>query len=118
MKVSRRPAPRCSGRRSSRQQPERLDLARRALVKAAERVAEPAQRAGRAPAQDHPRLPGLTQELVDPVRPPGAEQRHEAATADVDQILREQVRARIPTPVSRRNSEMCEGSQRSAENAL
>ena len=40
-------------------------------------------------------MPRLAQRDVDPVRPPRSEQRDQAAAADVDQVLREQMRARI-----------------------
>ncbi len=64
-------------------------------MEAAQRVIEPAEGTCRAAAQDHPRRPRLTQDLIESVCLPGPQQRHEAATADVDQILRKQVLPRI-----------------------
>ena len=75
---------------AERQQAQALDPPRRA-VEAGHRLGEPAERAGREAAEDDPRFPGLAQDLVDPVRPPDAEQADHAAAADVDQVLGEEV---------------------------
>ncbi len=63
------------------------------VVVGGDRVAEPAERASRKAAQDDARLPCLAHDLVDPVCLPHAEQADEAAAADVDQVLREEVLA-------------------------
>ena len=80
------------------QQAEPLDPARGA-VEAGHRLGEPAERAGREPAEDDAGLPGFAQDLVDPVRPPDAEQADHAAAADVDQVLGEQVLAQVLGPL-------------------
>src|SRR6202000_215692 len=74
-----------NGRRAEPLEPRRLP------VEAGHRLGEPAERARREAAEDDPRFPALAQDLVDPVRFPDAEQADDAATADVDQVLREQV---------------------------
>ncbi len=73
-----------------RQEAEPLDP-RRAPVERGDRLLEPAQRARAQAAQDGPALPGVAQDLVEAMRAPHAEQRHDAAAADVDEVLREQV---------------------------
>ena len=83
---------------AERQQAEPLDPLRRA-VEAADRLGEPAERAGREAAEDDARLPGLAQDRVDPVRAPDAEQADDAAAADVDQVLGEQVAAQVLGPL-------------------
>ena len=60
-------------------------------VEGAEGLVEPAQRAGRGAAQDDAPPPGLAQDLVQPVRVPGAEHAHHVSAAHVDEVLREQV---------------------------
>ena len=83
---------------AERQQAEPLEPLRRA-VEAGHRLGEPAERAGREAAEDDPRFPGFAQDRVDPVRPPDPEQADDAAAADVDQVLGEQVaRAGPPAP--------------------
>ena len=83
---------------AERQQAEALEPFRCA-VEAGHRLGEPAERAGGEAAEDDPRLPGLAQDLVDPVRPPDPEQADDAAAADVDQVLGEQVRAQVLRPL-------------------
>src|SRR4026207_1642872 len=56
----------------------------------------PPRGSGREPAQPHALRPCLAQDGVDPVRAPDAEHRDHAAAADVDQVLAEQVLARLP----------------------
>ena len=79
---------------AERQQPEAAQPFR-LPVEAAHRLGEPAERAGREAAEDHPRFPGLAQDRVDPVRAPDAEQADDAAAADVDQVLGEEVAAQV-----------------------
>ena len=79
---------------AERQQAQALHPARRA-VEAGHRLGEPAERPGGEAAEDDAPLPGLAQDRVDPVRPPDAEQADDAAAADVDQVLGEQVRAQV-----------------------
>src|SRR5919108_6439643 len=67
-----------------RQQPEAGDPLRPA-VERRDRLLEPAQRSRAQPAQDGPLLPAGAQHLVEAVRAPDAEQRDDAAAADVDQ---------------------------------
>ena len=76
-------------------------------VVAADRLGEPAQRAGAEAAEDDARLPGLAQDLVDAVRAPDAEQAQEAAAADVDQVLGEQVRADVARRRARAETARC-----------
>ena len=68
-----------------------IDLA----VIAAHRLGEPTERPGTEPAEDHSGLMGLAQHRVDPMRPPDAEQADQAATADIDHVLRQEVRADV-----------------------
>ena len=79
---------------AERQQPEPLDPLRRA-VEPGHRLREPAERAGREPAEDDPRFPRFAQDDVDAVRPPDPEQADHAAAADVDQVLGEEVAAEV-----------------------
>ena len=67
----------------------------RVAVEAGHRLGEPAQRPGGEAAEDHPGLPALAEDLVDPVGPPDPEQADDAAAADVDQVLGEQVAAQV-----------------------
>jgi hypothetical protein len=76
------------------QEPHALDRARRAVV-AGHRLLEPAQRAGAQAAQHDAGLPRLAQRDVEAVRAQHAHQADDAAAADVDQILVEQVRAHV-----------------------
>ena len=55
----------------------------------------PAQRAGRHPAEDDAGLPRLAEDLVEAVHPPDREQVGDAAAADPDDVLREQVRPHV-----------------------
>src|SRR4051794_28080464 len=64
-----------------------------------DRLLEPAERAGREAAEDHPRLPCLAEDLVDSVRSPDPEQADDAPAAHVDQVLSEKVRAQILGPL-------------------
>ena len=79
---------------AEREQAEPLDPLRRA-VEPGHRFREPAQRAGREPAEDDPGFPGFAQDRVDAMRAPDAEQADHAAAADVDQVLREEVAANV-----------------------
>ena len=79
---------------AERQQPQALDPARLA-VEAGYRLGEPAQRPCREPAEDDAGIPGLAQDLVDPMRPPDPEQADHAAAADVDQVLGEEVATQV-----------------------
>ena len=79
---------------AERQQAEPLDPPRRA-VEAGHRLREPAERAGREPAEDDARFPGFAQDHVDAVRAPDPEQADHAAAADVDQVLGEEVAAQV-----------------------
>ena len=83
---------------AERQQPQALEPLRGA-VEAGHRLGEPAERAGREPAEDDPGLPGFAQDLVDPVGAPDPEQADHAAAADVDQVLGEQVAAQVLRPL-------------------
>src|SRR5215207_8175597 len=71
---------------AERQEVEALDPPGRP-VEAAQDLAEPAERAGREAAEDDARAPGLAQNVVDAVRPPGPEHADHAAATDVDQVL-------------------------------
>ena len=55
----------------------------------------PAQRAGRHPAEDDAGLPHLAEDLVEAVHPPHREQVRDAAAADPDDVLLEQVRPHV-----------------------
>ena len=68
-------------------------------MEAGDRLGEPAERAGREPAEDTPASQHFAQDLVDPVRAPDAEQADDAAAADVDQVLGEQVAAQVLGPL-------------------
>ena len=72
------------------QQAQPGDPLRRA-VEGRHRLAEPAQRSRAQAAQHDAAPPALAQHLVEPVRAPDAHQRHDAAAADVDEVLVEQV---------------------------
>ena len=102
-----------------RQQAEALHDARRP-VEGGQRLAEPAQRAGRQAAQHDAAAPGLGQHLVEAVRAPGAEHAHDVAAADVDHVLlRAGARATSPSTAplerSRRNSDTWLASVRQAK---
>ena len=73
-----------------RQDPEPAHDLRRP-VERGDGLGEPAQRAGRQAAEDHAAAPGALEHRVDAVRAPRAQQAQDAAAADVDQVLREQV---------------------------
>ena len=60
-------------------------------VEGAERLREPAQRAGGRPAQHDAFAPRLAQHRVEPVCAPRAEHADDVAATNVDQILCEQV---------------------------
>src|SRR6476619_3383358 len=79
---------------AERQQAESLNRSW-LTVEAGHRVGEPAERAGREPAEDDAPLPRFAQDRVDAVRPPNAEQADDAAAADVDQVLFEQMRTQV-----------------------
>ncbi len=73
-----------------RQEPEPAHGLRRP-VERRDGLLEPAQRARAEPAEHGPAPPRLLEEAVDAVGEPRPEQGHDAAPADVDQVLREQV---------------------------
>jgi hypothetical protein len=70
-------------------------------VEGAERLREPAERAGGGAAQHDAFAPRLAQHAVESVRAPGPEHAHDVATADIDQILREQVRGEVVLDAAR-----------------
>ena len=76
------------------QQAQPANQPRRA-VERAQRLLEPAQRARRGPAHDDAPPPCAAQDRVESMCAPGAEHAHHVATADVDQILGEQVGGEI-----------------------
>jgi len=63
----------------------------RCAMEGAERLLEPAQRAGRGSAQDDAAPPRFTQDRVQAVCAPGAEHAEHVAAAHVDQILAQQM---------------------------
>ena len=64
-------------------------------VKGAECFLEPAQGSGGRAAQHDTLAPSLAQDLVETVGAPSAEHAHDVATADVDDVLGEQVRGEV-----------------------
>jgi hypothetical protein len=60
-------------------------------VERRDRLGEPAQRARAQPAEDDAAPPRGGQHLVEAVRAPGAQEADDAAAADVDEVLGEQV---------------------------
>src|SRR6185312_13443215 len=68
-----------------------IDLA----VIAAHRFGEPTKRPGPNPAQRHYGLMRLPQNRIDPMRPPDAKQADQAPTADIDHVLRQELRADV-----------------------
>ena len=87
-------APCRSARRWSRQQPESRDRAALLAVERGQALLEPAQRAGAQAAHHDAVRPCLAQHRVEAVRAT-SEHRAHAAAADVDQVLLEQVLARV-----------------------
>ena len=77
-----------------RQQPQAADPAHLA-VEGGHALGVPAERAGAEAAEDHAAAPRLGEDRVEAVGAPGAEHADDAAAADVDQVLGEQVLAQV-----------------------
>ena len=80
-----------------RQEPHTPDGLGAAVV-SGERPVEPTEGAGAEAAEDDPACPRVAQDHIDPMRAPDAEEAHQAAAADIDQVLRKQVLTQVARP--------------------